>query len=228
MKLKKDNLLFIIIHLIFVILCFLILVLFGFLPIGIRLFILVISYNLLTPIIFILQKHQEIFKVWLFCFILSLFQLWPDWFLSAVLNILVFPEDGLFKIGTVSGYMLGLWTIPLFIIIYIGNKFNEKYSNRTVYLVTAIFSLLIFGSAEATMWMLQSWYAQNVITIFGHIAIYIIVPEILLGLSSYYMFDKIKDSNYLVYIIAAFIIMILYLGNACFFYFLFEKVIFII
>jgi hypothetical protein len=43
-------------------------------------------------------------------------QIWPDWFLSAQLEILVFPEDGLFKIGTVSGYMLFLWAIPFFII----------------------------------------------------------------------------------------------------------------
>jgi hypothetical protein len=133
----------------------------------------------MVPIVFLLQRHQEIFNIWLFSFILSLFQIWPDWFLSSELNILVFPEDGLFKIGTVSGYMLGLWTIPFFILIYVGIRCKEKYSGKTLYLIIASSSLIIFGFAEATMWMLQSWYAQNVTTILGHVAIYIIIPYFL-------------------------------------------------
>jgi len=225
MKIKLQNIEkdFIYTHLIFIIICIIVLLI----PfsIGIRLFILIIIYNILISVVGKIRKHSNWFNLWIFVLLLSLFQIFPDWFLSAQLNILVFPEDGLFKIGTVSGYMLGLWVIPLFIIIFIGLRSMEKYSERTTYLIISLLSLLIFGFAEATMWMLPSWYAQNVTTIFGHIALYIIVPEILFGLISYYLFIKMKDTNYLKYVGVAFLIMLLYLGSASFFYFFIEKVI---
>lgn len=83
---------------------------------------------------------------------------------------------------------------------------------------------MIFSLAEQSMWMLQSWYAQNVVMI-GHIALYIIVPEIILGLSTYYFYELIKEKNHGYKIPLAFIVMILYLGSAVFFYFLIEQVI---
>jgi len=119
-------------------------------------------------------------------FLISLFQIWPDWFLSAQLNILVFPDDGLFKIGTVSGYMAGLWAIPLFLICFIGLKLQEKYSHCKTLIAVGLISLTIFGFSEQSMWMLQSWYPQNVTLIFDHLAVYIIIPEIILGLSTFY------------------------------------------
>ncbi|MHA2430542.1 MAG: DUF6989 domain-containing protein [Promethearchaeota archaeon] len=219
-RIEKD---FIYTHLIFIIICIIILLI----PfsIGIRLFALIIIYNILVSVVGKIRKHSNWFNLWIYVSLLSLFQIFPDWFLSAQLNILVFPEDGLFKIGTVSGYMLGLWVIPLFIIIFIGLRSMEKYSKRTTYFIISLLSLLIFGFAEATMWMLPSWYPQNVTTILGHVALYIIVPEILFGLVSYYLFIKTKDTNYLKYIGVAFLIMLLYLGSASFFYFFIEKVI---
>jgi len=160
-----------------------------------------------------------------FTFFISLFQIWPDWVLSAELNVLVFPEDGLFKIGTVSGYMAGLWVIPLFLILFIGQRLQERYSKRISYLLVVLMSLLIFGLSEQLMWMLQSWYAQNVLMI-GHIALYIILPELILGLSTYYFYEMLKERNHWYKIPTAFIVMILYLGSAIFFYFLIERVLF--
>ncbi|MCK4382679.1 MAG: hypothetical protein KAW66_05235, partial [Candidatus Lokiarchaeota archaeon] len=100
---------FILVHLIFIGICFAVLNIPIPIAIGIKLFILVISYNLLIPLIGLFRKYSEWVKLWVFVFFISLFLIWPDWFLSAQLDILVFPEDGLFKIGTVSGYMAGLW-----------------------------------------------------------------------------------------------------------------------
>jgi len=141
------------------------------------------------------------------------------------LNVLVFPEDGLFKIGTVSGYMAGLWVITLFLLIFFGQSIQERYSKRISYYGVGLLSLVIFGLAEQTVWMLNSWYAQNV-TMIGHLAIYIIIPEIILGLSTYFSYEIIKEKNHLLKIPFAFMIMIIYLGNAPFFYFLIERVIF--
>ena len=218
---------FILVHIIFVGLCFAILIIPIPIAIGKKLFILVLSYNLLIPLVGLFRKYSEWVKLWVFVFFISLFQIWPDWFLSAQLNILVFPEDGLFKIGTVSGYMAGLWAIPLFLLCFFGLKLKEIYSHSKAVIIVGLISLNVFAFSELTMWMLQSWYPQNVTMIFDHLAIYIIIPEVILGLSTFYYFEKIKNQHYIMLIIAAFGIMLLYLGSASFFYFLFEKVIFI-
>jgi hypothetical protein len=219
-KIEKDAILA---HLVFIISCIVvILVPFG-IEIGIKLLILVIIYNILILTVGIWQKYKNWLSIWLFTLFISLFQIWPDWVLSAELDILVFPEDGLFKIGTVSGYMAGLWVIPLFVIIFFSQQLQERYSNRVSYISVILLSLLIFGLAEQLMWMLQSWYAQNVVMI-GHIALYIIVPEIILGLGTYYSYELIKEKSHWYKVPLAVIVMILYLGSAVFFYFLIERV----
>ena len=223
-KVTRD---FVLIHLIFTGLCIVVLIIPIPIAIGIKLFILVLSYNLLIPIIGLIRKYREWIKLWIFVFLISLFQIFPDWFLSAQLNVLVFPEDGFFKIGTVSGYMAGLWAIPLFFLSFIGLMVKENYSPFKSLIVVGFLSFSIFVFAEQTMWMLQSWYPQNVTLFLDHLAIYIIIPEVILGLSSFYYFEKIKSQHYLILIITAFGIMLLYLGSASFFYFLFEKIIFI-
>jgi len=218
---------FILVHLIFIGLCFAVLIIPIPIAMGIKLFILVVSYNLLIPLVGLFRKYGEWVKLWFFVFLISLFQIWPDWFLSAQLNILVFPEDGLFKIGTVSGYMAGLWAIPLFLICFVGLKLKEKSSHFKTLIAVGLISLTIFSFSEQSMWMLQSWYPQNVTLIFDHLAVYIVIPEVILGVSTFYYFEKIKDNNYLTLIVVSFIVMLLYLGSASFFYFLFEKIIFI-
>jgi len=223
-KLEKD---FIYLHLIFTVLCIVVLIIPVSNSIGIKLLILVVIYNILIPVLNKIRNHTDMINLWFFAFLVSLFQIWPDWFLSAQLDVLVFPEDGLFKIGTVSGYMLGLWMIPIFIIVFTGIRINDRSSDKVAILAVSLLSLLIFGLAEQSMWMLQSWYPQNVTLLFGHLAVYIVVPEILLGLSSYYCYTKIREKHIWTKIGTAFLVMILYLGNACFFYFLIEKVIII-
>jgi hypothetical protein len=191
---------------------------------GVRLFILVVVYNLILMFIGWLRKDDEWLQLWIFSAILSVFQVFPDWFLSAQLDILVFPEDGLFKIGTVSGYMMGLWTIPLFMILFVGEQIEKRYSKEKAVLVVAALSLIIFGGSEQTLWMLDSWYAKN-ITMVGHVALYILVPEIILGLAAWYSYKIVKNQNLFHKVVAAFVVMQLYLGSAVSFYFLLEKLI---
>jgi hypothetical protein len=221
--LSRIELDFLMVHLLFTVICVLVLIAPVGVKLGIKMLGLVIIYNIIIPVFGIWRRYKDWMNLWLFVFILSLFQIWPDWFLSAQLNILVFPEDGLIKIGTVSAYMAGLWTIPLFLIVFTGQRFQENYSRSVAYLAVALTSLVIFGASEQTSWMLPSWYAQNVFMI-GHIAVYIMIPEIILGLSTYSLYEIIKDRKHWVKIPAAFIAMQLYLGSAAFFYFFIEKV----
>ena len=209
-------------HLIFIISCVLILLIPIEIEIGVKLFILVIIYNFLIISVALWRGHKEWINIWLFVFCISFFQIWPDWVLSAELNVLVFPEDGLFKIGTVSGYMVGLWVIPLFIIVFIGQRLQEHFSKRIAYISVIIMSLLIFGLAEQSMWMLQSWFAQDVAMI-GHLALYIIIPEMILGTSTYYSYNLIHEKKHWLKVPVAYIIMLIYMGSAVFFYFLIER-----
>jgi hypothetical protein len=218
---EKDAL---IIHGVFAVLCAIVLLAPVIPKIGIRMLALVIIYNLIMPLWGIIRRDSNLINLWLFALILSLLQIFPDWFLSQQLKVLVFPEDGCFKIGTVSGYMAGLWAIPIFIIVFIGERVYVRYSKQSAYTVVALISLLIFVGSEQTMWILPSWYAQNVRMI-GHIAVYIIVPEILLGLAAYFAYEHVTKLSHWYKFPAAFSVMLFYLGSAAFFYFLIEKVI---
>jgi hypothetical protein len=111
----------------------------------------------------------------------------------------------------------------LFVLIFVGLEVSKRRSYSVTYLVIAVLTLLIFGMAEATMWMLPSWYAQNV-TMIGNIAVYIILPEIFLGLSAFFCFILVRTRSIWMRILGAFTVMILYMGNVSFFYFLIEQV----
>ncbi|MFX0045452.1 MAG: DUF6989 domain-containing protein, partial [Candidatus Hermodarchaeota archaeon] len=62
------------------------------------------------------------------------------------------------------------------------------------------------------------------VTMIGHVAVYIILPEILLGLSTFVCFILIRTRAIWMQIVGAFTVMILYMGNISFFYFLIEQV----
>ncbi len=211
------------IHLLFGFLCFIILILPYNPGVGVKLFFLVLVYNVVMAGYGIIKKESEWFGIWLFCSILSLFQVFPDWIIADLLKAIVFPEDGLFKIGSVAGYMAGLWTIPLFLILFISRRIHEKISRQAAYLTAGLAALVIFFVSEQTVWLLPSWYAVNVKMI-GYSAVYIIVPEIILGLSAYRCWEEIKDRSHWLKVPGAFLVMVLYVGNVTFFYFLVERV----
>lgn len=60
----------------------------------------------------------------------------------------------------------------------------------------------------------------------GRVAVYVIIPEIILGLSAYYGYEIIKEKPHWYKFPIAFLVMILYIGCAVFFYFLIESAIF--
>lgn len=207
-------------HLLFALLCIPVLLIPG-VAMGVKLFLLVVIYNLVVPIVGKIRGHHSWLGIWIFALLLSLFQVFPDWFLSDYLGVLVFPEDGLFKIGTVSGYMAGLWAIPVFMIVYAGTRISERFSYKAGYAAAAILALILFGGSEALLWILPSWYAQNV-SMVGHVALYIIIPEIILGISCLYCYVSIQTKPHWVKVPASFVVMQLYLGSAVFFYFIVE------
>jgi hypothetical protein len=213
----------IIVHTIFAIVCVFILILPFAIIMGIRNLVIVVFYNLLLPLFGHYRGHEEWIDIWLFVFPLSILQVIPDWFLSAQLGALVFPVDGSSMIGDVPVYMAGLWVIPLFVIVFTGVLLKENQPDWIVILGVSVSSLIIFGVAEENMWRL-SWYAAADVAKFGHIALYIVIPELALGASAYIAYDMVKERNILWKLFWAYIVMIMYIGNASFFYFLIETV----
>jgi len=217
---EQDALL---VHLLFIVICALVLLIPLPLLIGTRLFLLVVVYNVMVPVTGWWRKYPEWVNLWFFALLLSLLMLLPDWFLADPLDILVFVPDGFPRLGPVSGYMVLLWAIPFFIITFIGNRVAARRTDAFAYGVVVLISFLIFVSAEAGLYFV--WHAQNVIMI-GNIAVYIILPEIILGVSVFWMYQHIQTKAHWWKPIGAFLIMLLYLGNACFFHLLINLILF--
>ena len=185
---------------------------------------IVIIYNGLIVIESYQKRYEDWRSIWIFSIILSILMVFPDWFLAETLHALQFPDDGFPMIGgAIPIYMAGLWAIPFFIILFIGNEAQKRKSMQFAYGLVALVSILIFTLAELTMVYLPSWTA-TVRGMTGNLAWYIIIPELFLGLSLFIGYNITKDKQLWVKILGAFTIMILYIGNASFFYFLIETI----
>ena len=212
----------IILHVIFTLAVLLALSIPSGLPVGLRLCGLIILYNVMVPVTALLRGHAEWFKLWIFLVPLSILQIFPDWFLSVELGVLVFPDTGSPYIGDVPIYMGGLWTVPLFIIVLIGRRVESRWKRSRALLAVCTASVVLFVGSEAILWRIPIWYAQGVTTI-AHVAIYLIIPEILLGLFTFLAFEWSLARALWYKLGAAFIVMVIYLGSLCFFYFVVEN-----
>lgn len=187
-----------------------------------KMLVLVLVYNGLVVIESYTKGYEDWKSIWIFAFILSLLMVFPDWYLAETLGALQFPDDGFPMIGgAIPLYMAGLWSIPFFIILFIGKEVQNRKSVEMTYGLVSMISVLIFVLAELTLVNLPSWSATvNGMT--GNLAWYIIIPELFLGLSAFICYNIVKDKKTWMTIIGAFTVMILYIGSASFFYFLIE------
>lgn len=187
-----------------------------------KMLVLVIIYNGLIIIEFYGKGYDEWKRIWIFAFILSLLMVFPDWYLAETLGALQFPVDGFPMIGgSIPIYMAGLWSIPFFIILFIGKQTQERKSLNQAYAVVSVLTVLIFTLSELTLVALPSWTA-TVIGMTGNLAWYIIIPELFLGLTAFICYNIVKDKKIWMKIAGALTVMILYIGNASFFFFLIE------
>ena len=187
-----------------------------------KMLILVFLYNALIVVEIFYRGHGEWKSIWLFSFILSLLMVFPDWYLADTLGALVFPPGGLPYIGgSIPLYMAGLWSIPFFIIIFVGKEIQKRKSLEMTYGIVAILGVLIFVLSELTLVNLPSWTA-TVTGMTGNLAWYIIIPELILALSAFICYEYVLEKKIWMKIIGAFAVMVFYIGNASFFYFLIE------
>ncbi|MFW9794746.1 MAG: DUF6989 domain-containing protein, partial [Candidatus Thorarchaeota archaeon] len=107
-----------------------------------KMLLLVIVYNALIVVEFYSKEYEEWKSIWIFVFILSLFMIFPDWYLAETLGALQFPDDGFPMIGgSIPFYMAGLWAIPFFIIVFLGKEVENRKSVGLAYIVVSMVSV---------------------------------------------------------------------------------------
>jgi hypothetical protein len=194
-------------------------------PMGLRLTGLVLLYNLLIPLTALWRKHPEWFSIWVFVLPISILQIFPDWFLASQLQVLSFPKTGAIMIGPVPIFMAGLWAIPLVIIIFTTQQIGIRNGLTGAIVAAGGLSAVLFLGSEATLWSLPVWQAQSVHTV-QHIALYLVIPEILLGIEAYLAYQYTRSLNVGARLFFGANVMILYFGGVCLFYLVFEQIIF--
>lgn len=168
---------------------------------GVALLLLVIAYNIALPLLATQRGYSHWLQRWLFLLPLSVFQVLPDWFLSAGLGTLVFPDLGAPRIGSVSAYMAGMWVIPLFWVLLLARNL----------LSAATLAVLIFAAAEWLARPLGLWHAQQVHLYMG-VAPYVLLPEALLGAACYWGYHHALPRGRASALVTAAMISTLYTG----------------
>ncbi|WP_010569960.1 DUF6989 domain-containing protein [Leptospira broomii] len=194
--------------------------------IGWRLFFLVVAYTIGLPVAAQIWEHDRWLDIFRFVFPLSILQVFPDWFLSRVLGVLVFPEDGFYKIGTVPAYMAGLWTIPLFLSTFAAVRFSKRKPSAnpiTKYCVAGGVAFAIFAFSEEFARTIPIWYAQNV-SMIGHTAVYVLLPELILGVFTAFAYFHTEGKPLRSKLLWTIPTMLVYLGALSWFYLLLEGV----
>jgi DNA-binding transcriptional LysR family regulator len=175
---------------------------------------LTLGYNIGLPWVCSITGDRDSLALWRFLLPLSVFMVLPDAFLAAHLGVLEFPDTGSPYLGPVPLFMAGLWVIPLFLTVKAGERRGAAGA--------ALAALVIFTAAEATLWAVPVWHARDVAQI-GHVAVYLLVPETILGVSTWLAWRASRYSGPAVQALSAAAVMVLYLGNCALFWFVLES-----
>lgn len=192
------------------------------LSMGWRMFLLLLVYNTSLPLIGRRLGHERWVDLWTFVLPLSVLQVFPDWFMSSVLGSLVFPDTGFPFIGTVGAYMALMWSIPLFVILFTVWRLRKRITPLSAYVLAVVLTIIVFGIAEATLWVIPIWYAAPHILAPLSVAIYVILGEAFLGVAAWYAYQTVADRNIPAKIIGALAVMLIYLGSISVAYLLIE------
>ena len=177
---------------------------------GWRLLALVAGYNVALPLVGRVRGHREWLALWAFLAPLSLFQVVPDAFLASVLGSLDFPDTGGPRLAGVPLAMAGMWTIPLWTALFVAGRQSGGDLARGAGWAALTTGVLLVG-AEATLWAVPIWRAVGV-TAVGPVAVYVVLPEILLGAVAWLAYRLTRSARAPVRVGAAALVSLVYLG----------------
>lgn len=186
---------------------------------GWRMIALVVGYNVALPLVGQRRGHADWVRLWAFLLPVSLCQVVPDAFLASVLGSLRFPDTGGPRLGPTPLAMAGMWVIPLWVCLFLADRQRGGLGRRAAW--AAAFTGVALVGAEATLWAVPIWEAVGVQTV-AHVALYVIVPEILLGAVAYLLYRLTMDQPVPVRLAAAVGVSLVYLGALAASYLLIE------
>lgn len=154
---------------------------------GARLFVAVVAYDLGLYATARARGHAHWLEAFRFLMPLSILQIVPDAFLSAVLHTLTFADTGFVRVfGHVPLFMGGMWIIPLFVAWFAGQRVHASRPTSS-WMGTATATLvgtLLFVGSEAVLWRVPIWEAHEVLQV-EHIALYVVPAELVLSCAAY-------------------------------------------
>lgn len=151
---------------------------------GLRVLLLTVGYSV-GIVALALRTHDPVLaSFWLALAPLSVLMVLPDWFLSAELGTLVFPDTGAPFIGTMPVFMAFMWVIALLPVMLLGWAVEHSRGLVAALVVVVATGLVLFTVAEYLAPALPLWYPQNVTEVAG-VAPYVLLPEAGLTLAAY-------------------------------------------
>lgn len=122
---------------------------------------------------------------------LSVLMVLPDWFLSAELGTLVFPDTGAAYLGTVPVFMAGMWTMALFPLVLLGDAVESRRGLRPALASVAVAGLALFWAAELLAPVVPLWEPVGV-RLVGGVAAYVLPAELVLAVAAWLL---VRDAD---------------------------------
>lgn len=159
---------------------------------GIRVLVLVIGYSVGIVTLARVTHDHFLWLSWATIAPLSLLLIFPDWFLSAVLGTIEFPDTGSPYVGTMPIFMAFMWTVALLPVMLLGSYVDFRRGLAAGLLVAVVTGLGLFVAAEYAAPLVPFWYPVNVITV-GGVALYVLLPEAALTAATYLLMRGAAD-----------------------------------
>lgn len=192
-------------------------------PAGQRLLILLGTYHVAFPLVAWRLGHREWVRMWTFLAPLSALLFYPQLVLSVEYAAVVFNATGAPEIARVPLYAGLLWTIPLLMVVYGGRRLARFLGAGWSTLLVGGLSAAVVYAAESLNARVDLWYAQHVLLL-GDVAVYAIVPNILLGVGAWAVYEATRRRHAVLRVGSAFVTMLTYQGALTASYFLFERI----
>lgn len=157
---------------------------------GVRVAIIVLAYHAGMLLVGRTVWGQGWARAWLVLAPLSVLMVAPDWFLSAELGTLVFPDTGAPFVGTVPVFMAGMWVMALFPLVLVAGWVEGRFGAPAGLAAAALAGAALFSAAERLAPLVPLWEPVGVEAA-GGVAAYVLPAEVMLSAAAWLL---VRDS----------------------------------
>ncbi len=181
---------------------------------GWRVLLLTLGYSVGIVILAVRTADPVLTSFWCALAPMSVLMVLPDWFLSAELGTLVFPDTGAPFIGTMPVFMAFMWVIALLPVMLLGWVVEQARGLATALVVVVIAGLVLFTLSEYAAPLIPLWHPQGVTEVVG-VAPYVLLPEAGLTIATYLLVRGAAHRSRWATAAAVVAIPFMYLGMLC-------------